>query len=334
LLAQCTFQNRLRICTNPSDCACICPATHLCMSTYAIGEGQPNPSSSPQQSLPRSMTDFTQPVTIQQYQVQLHQQPPPPSLHDGFDDDDDDVPGYQYSGSGTLSNTRLSLTDSLMSHMPPQRSISLPINAENFKSDFTVPPSILTAQHGSFTVPAGVAAARRDTMQTSNMQPPEPISTLQAQTNPGQTPYQRVARFVGPPPVPVACTECRGRHLKCDAGTPSCGRCVADGRECTYVKSRRGWKGSRRRQHGSTSRAGSVSGSETGFGVMNDGANGGKDQTFTLLYSVLPSIVLAIAFDISFYVCAFFLPARLPQRCPSFFFSIPFLGLRTIQFRL
>ncbi|KAG0636954.1 hypothetical protein HOY80DRAFT_1003086 [Tuber brumale] len=69
----------------------------------------------------------------------------------------------------------------------------------------------------------------------------------QKQQNSGQQ-YQRIARFVGPPPVANACTECRARHLKCDAGIPSCGRCLADRRECSYVKSRRGWKGSRRQK--------------------------------------------------------------------------------------
>jgi len=69
----------------------------------------------------------------------------------------------------------------------------------------------------------------------------------QKHQNSGQ-PYQRIARFVGPPPVANACTECRARHLKCDAGIPSCGRCLADRRECSYVKSRRGWKGSRRQK--------------------------------------------------------------------------------------
>lgn len=63
-----------------------------------------------------------------------------------------------------------------------------------------------------------------------------------------QQQYQRIARFVGPPPVALACTECRSRHLKCDAGMPVCSRCLADKRDCRYVKSRRGWKGTRRKK--------------------------------------------------------------------------------------
>lgn len=70
----------------------------------------------------------------------------------------------------------------------------------------------------------------------------------QQQQQTQQQPYQRIARFVGPPPVALACTECRARHLKCDAGVPACNRCQTDGRDCSYVKSRRGWKGTRRKK--------------------------------------------------------------------------------------
>ncbi|KAF2091243.1 hypothetical protein K490DRAFT_13810, partial [Saccharata proteae CBS 121410] len=46
--------------------------------------------------------------------------------------------------------------------------------------------------------------------------------------------------------VPVACVGCRSRHLKCSGG-PRCARCIADGLNCSYVKSRRGFKGPRKR---------------------------------------------------------------------------------------
>ncbi|KAE8154318.1 hypothetical protein BDV25DRAFT_116266 [Aspergillus avenaceus] len=44
------------------------------------------------------------------------------------------------------------------------------------------------------------------------------------------------------PPVRVslACTPCRSKHLRCDALTPVCSRCHADGKDCVYPKSRRG----------------------------------------------------------------------------------------------
>lgn len=60
--------------------------------------------------------------------------------------------------------------------------------------------------------------------------------------------HQPIARFMGPPPISLACTECRSRHLKCDAGVPSCNRCQVERKECSYIKSRRGWKETRRKK--------------------------------------------------------------------------------------
>lgn len=45
--------------------------------------------------------------------------------------------------------------------------------------------------------------------------------------------------------VAVACVPCRSRHLKCDGGV-RCSRCKTDDVDCTYIKSRRGWKGKRK----------------------------------------------------------------------------------------
>ncbi|KAF2666834.1 hypothetical protein BT63DRAFT_457791 [Microthyrium microscopicum] len=44
--------------------------------------------------------------------------------------------------------------------------------------------------------------------------------------------------------VSVACTGCRSRHLKCDGQRP-CSRCSSEAIDCSYIKSRRGWKGPR-----------------------------------------------------------------------------------------
>lgn len=61
--------------------------------------------------------------------------------------------------------------------------------------------------------------------------------------------------------VAVACVQCRSRHLKCDGGV-QCSRCKTDGVECTYIKSRRGWKGKRKPKGGEGGpAAGSVPGS-------------------------------------------------------------------------
>lgn len=57
--------------------------------------------------------------------------------------------------------------------------------------------------------------------------------------------------------VPAACVACRTKHLKCDGAKP-CSRCNSYGIECSYVRSRRGYKGPRRvpkqntEQHGPT----------------------------------------------------------------------------------
>ncbi|CAH0003158.1 unnamed protein product, partial [Clonostachys byssicola] len=43
-------------------------------------------------------------------------------------------------------------------------------------------------------------------------------------------------------PAPLACTECRRKHVKCDASVPICRRCRSSGLQCHYVPSRRGLK--------------------------------------------------------------------------------------------
>lgn len=50
--------------------------------------------------------------------------------------------------------------------------------------------------------------------------------------------YQTDSRSVNR--VGAACIQCRSRHVKCDATTPTCNRCKRDGKECVYTKSRRG----------------------------------------------------------------------------------------------
>lgn len=42
------------------------------------------------------------------------------------------------------------------------------------------------------------------------------------------------------PPVKNACLACRSKKARCDGGQPVCSQCVSKGRECQYVKSRRG----------------------------------------------------------------------------------------------
>ncbi|SPO06051.1 related to C6 transcription factor [Cephalotrichum gorgonifer] len=55
------------------------------------------------------------------------------------------------------------------------------------------------------------------------------------------TPPAPLVRAKGAPPrVSLACVPCRSRHIKCDATRPNCRRCLSEGKECYYEKSRRG----------------------------------------------------------------------------------------------
>lgn len=58
-------------------------------------------------------------------------------------------------------------------------------------------------------------------------------------------------RPVVPPPVKNACLSCRTKKARCDGVQPICTQCSSKGRECVYVKSRRG--GARRRKDKSLS---------------------------------------------------------------------------------
>lgn len=40
--------------------------------------------------------------------------------------------------------------------------------------------------------------------------------------------------------APLACLECRSRHLKCNGQRPTCNRCSVSGTACEYTRSRRG----------------------------------------------------------------------------------------------
>ncbi|KAI1334413.1 hypothetical protein F5Y15DRAFT_292654 [Xylariaceae sp. FL0016] len=47
--------------------------------------------------------------------------------------------------------------------------------------------------------------------------------------------------------VSLACTQCRGKHVKCDATLPACNRCRLEGKTCFYAKSRRGIRDAKKR---------------------------------------------------------------------------------------
>ena len=56
-------------------------------------------------------------------------------------------------------------------------------------------------------------------------------------------------------PAPLACDECRRKHLKCDGSSPICRRCVQEGLTCIYTASRRGRARRSKRNTGPTNSA-------------------------------------------------------------------------------
>ncbi|KAI9872172.1 MAG: hypothetical protein M1830_001998 [Pleopsidium flavum] len=78
-------------------------------------------------------------------------------------------------------------------------------------------------------------------------QPLSGVTPVEQQSQKGRTPYSNTGMLMAPTGAGslsrVACTECRSRHLKCDAKNPKCSRCRDAGSICIYKKSRRGWKG-------------------------------------------------------------------------------------------
>lgn len=136
----------------------------------------------------------------------------------------------------------------------------------------------VSANLGSAGVDPAFWGELADTTSMSlQMQHFSPSSTTQESsqggTPPAQTPQSETTPQNGragngtqqPQPartsVAVACVPCRSRHLKCDGGAV-CSRCKADGVECNYIKSRRGWKGKRKPKTGENgSPTGSVPGS-------------------------------------------------------------------------
>jgi len=154
---------------------------------------------------------------------------------------------FDFAGNGTFRQQRMGTTPPYAQRRYETASQSPPAQQQLYTG---VPTTIQTQQQGSL-------GGHRSGNSVSPVNQTTPVGSVVGGTvattsvaNQGgqQQQYQRIARFVGPPPVALACTECRSRHLKCDAGTPQCSRCVVDKRECNYVKSRRGWKGTRRKK--------------------------------------------------------------------------------------
>lgn len=100
------------------------------------------------------------------------------------------------------------------------------------------------------------------TTQESSQGGTPPAQTPRSETTPQNGRAGNGAQHAQPArtSVAVACVPCRSRHLKCDGGAV-CSRCKADGVDCNYIKSRRGWKGKRKPKVGEN---GSPTGSAPG----------------------------------------------------------------------
>ncbi len=97
------------------------------------------------------------------------------------------------------------------------------------------------SQHESGAVQPPDPAATTITTTTTN------TTTAAAAQNGKQSSKRRSSAAAGSSKaaVSVACISCRSKHLKCDGGV-RCSRCQTYNLTCSYVKSRRGFKGPRR----------------------------------------------------------------------------------------
>lgn len=89
-------------------------------------------------------------------------------------------------------------------------------------------------------------------------------------------------------PSPIACDECRQKHLKCDAAVPACGRCHLHRLACTYTASRRGRARRSRPPQGVLPSPQDTTSTGTNGSVAQGGANIG-DGTAALL-NAMPTI--------------------------------------------
>ena len=214
-----------------------------------------------------------------------------PQLHTSFknsplspgDDSSSDTPNGSRASSGRYSYSNGSMSRSQRGSVDYSSTADVDVGYTSAASNNTfIPP--YTIHHGqrfvSPTMYEQSPISPQTMVPTGNVQSPEQYVSpggvvtsnggntgSVAQNSSTAAQYRRAPPAT--PPVPLACTECRLRHLKCDAGVPTCGRCRTEGRSCCYVKSRRGWKGRKRKGSTAASAGGMTSGteaSETGKG--------------------------------------------------------------------
>jgi hypothetical protein len=120
---------------------------------------------------------------------------------------------------------------------PINAGFGLPVSPEGMQSAYSVPYPNQTSHAqapGHARLPTGEAA--KDSSAPAKKQKKVDVEGNDGESN----------RPVVPPPVKNACLSCRTKKARCDGIQPICTQCSSKGRECVYVKSRRG--GARRRK--------------------------------------------------------------------------------------
>ncbi|KAF9692071.1 hypothetical protein EKO04_009987 [Ascochyta lentis] len=112
-------------------------------------------------------------------------------------------------------------------------------------SNDSLSPRALHPSPGGYSSNHDSAQSITPTIQTPQTDSSRNNSSVENAQQNGQKSRQNAADASQRASVAVACVPCRSRHLKCDGGV-RCSRCRADGVDCTYIKSRRGWKGKRK----------------------------------------------------------------------------------------
>ncbi|KAH8799690.1 hypothetical protein F5884DRAFT_810890 [Xylogone sp. PMI_703] len=84
-----------------------------------------------------------------------------------------------------------------------------------------------------------------------------------------------------------ACIQCRSRHLKCDSTEPVCNRCQIDGKECVYMRSRRGGRHKPKPSQIPRSDSSPLSNGDSGStaSVTVDGSGSSSRQALDINYS-------------------------------------------------
>ncbi len=146
------------------------------------------------------------------------------------------MPGYSAPGTTAVSNG-----------VDPQH-----WGSQDFSSDSASP---LSPSMGLLLSPSSsITTQDSRNSRTPPVQTPQPDAVTKTATNGQKNSQKELNANQARASVAVACVPCRSRHLKCDGGV-RCSRCRTDGVECTYIKSRRGWKGKRKSKEDSAASA-------------------------------------------------------------------------------